>query len=206
MRTGAVAGKTNEVRGSCWPSNSLHSEGGTLERDTLDFGWRKNSWSKNGTCVTERQLPDKDIVGIRTGQVDRDGSSLWEAERWFEESGRLLDAHLSSATSGEPAARGVFDVYLGLGAEGLIFVKAPCAHADTEAKFFLHLIPADEDDLPAERKRYGFDNLDFGFEAHGERLDGNAWPKSLSRNTASPKSGPVSRARVRPCVGRGDTP
>ena len=91
---------------------------------------------------------------------------------WFEESRRWLDAHLSSATSGEPAARGVFDVYLGLGAGSLIFVKTPCASADTEAKFFLHLIPADEDDLPAERKRYGFDNLDFGFEAHGERLDG----------------------------------
>ena len=29
--------------------------------------------------------------------------------------------------------------------------------------FFLHLIPADVDDLPEERRQYGFDNLDFAF-------------------------------------------
>ena len=112
-----------------------------------------------------RKLPDKDIGGIRTGQVDREGNPLWEAEHWFEESRQWLDGYLSSATSGEPAARGVFDIYLGKGS--LIFVKDPCARVDTEAKFFLHLIPADEDDLPEERKQHGFDNLDFNFEVHG---------------------------------------
>ena len=54
----------------------------------------------------------------------------------------------------------------------LIFVKDPCARADTEATFFLHLVPADEDDLPEERKQYGFDNLDFDFDQHGERFEG----------------------------------
>ena len=29
--------------------------------------------------------------------------------------------------------------------------------------FFLHVVPADENDLPTHRQRYGFDNLDFGF-------------------------------------------
>ena len=99
-----------------------------------------SSWKNNGTCVVERQLPDKDIFGIRTGQVDRDGNLLWEAEHWFEESRRWLDGPLASATSGEPAARGVFDIRVGAGS--LIFVKEPCARADTEAVFFLHLIPA----------------------------------------------------------------
>ncbi len=149
---------------------SLDSESGTPERDTLDFAWSQSSWQNNGACITERQLPDKDIVGIRTGQVDRDGNPLWEAEHWFEESRRWLDGYLSSSTSGEPAARGVFDIYLGAGS--LIYVKEPCARADTEAMFFLHLIPADEDDLPEERKQYGFDNLDFIFDQHGERFDG----------------------------------
>ena len=40
----------------------------------------------------------------------------------------------------------------------------PCAHADTEATLFLHLIPGDVADLPAERTQYGFDNLDFHFD------------------------------------------
>ena len=144
---------------------SLDSERGTPEHDTLDFVWHESSWQDNGTCITERQLPDKDIVGIRTGQADRDGNPLWEAEHWFEEKGRWLDGYLSQATSGEPAARGVFDIHLGEGS--LIFVKEPCARADTEALFFLHLIPADVADLPEERKQYGFDNLDFAFTGYG---------------------------------------
>ena len=154
---------------------SLDSESGTPERDRLDFAWSPSSWQNNGVCVIEHQLPDKDIVGIRTGQVDRHGNPLWEAEHWFEEKRRWLDGYLSSATSGEPAARGVFDIYLGAGS--LIYVKEPCARADTEAKFFLHLIPADEDGLPEERKQYGFDNLDFGFDRHGERFDGTCLAK-----------------------------
>ena len=100
------------------------------------------------------------------------GNPLWEAEHWFADGRRRFDDYLSSATSGEPAARGVFDVHLGPGAESLIFTKASCARDDTAARFFLHLIPVDEDDLPEERKQYGFDNLDFDFDEHGERFDG----------------------------------
>ena len=137
---------------------SLDSESGTPGRDRLDFAWSESSWQDNGACIIERQLPDKDIVGIRTGQVDRDGNPLWEAEHWFEEKGRRL------AAASEPAARGVFDIYLGEGS--LTFVKEPCARADTEATVFLHLIPADVDDLPEERKQYGFDNLDFAFTGY----------------------------------------
>ena len=148
---------------------SLDSESGTSERDILDFAWSKSFWQVNGSCVTDHQLPDKDIIGIQTGQVDRDGNPLWELERWFEESRRWLDGYLSSATSGEPAARGVFDIYLGAGS--LIFVKDPCARADRAAMFFLHLIPADEGDLPEERKQYGFNNLDFDFDQHGVIFD-----------------------------------
>ena len=33
-----------------------------------------------------------------------------------------------------------------------------------EARFFLHLIPADMNDLPDHRQLYGFDNLDFDFD------------------------------------------
>ena len=67
---------------------SLDSKNETPERDTLDFEWHENFWKNNGTCIAERQLPDKDIIGIRTGQVDSDGNLLWELERWFEEKRR----------------------------------------------------------------------------------------------------------------------
>ena len=67
-----------------------------------------------------------------------------------------------SITAGEPVVRSSFDVYLI--ENELAYVKEPCAPADTEPRFFLHLIPADANDLPAACKRYGFDNLDFHFD------------------------------------------
>lgn len=39
----------------------------------------------------------------------------------------------------------------------------PAAGGHRDAPFFLHFIPADEDDLPDDRKRYGFENRDFLF-------------------------------------------
>lgn len=42
----------------------------------------------------------------------------------------------------------------------------PDAGERRDAPFFLHFIPADEDDLPDSRKRYGFDNHDFLFHLY----------------------------------------
>ena len=60
-----------------------------------------------------------------------------------------------------------FDVYLI--ENELAYVKEPCAPADTEPPFFLHIIPADANDLPGDRKQHGFDNLDFHFRWDGGR-------------------------------------
>ena len=45
----------------------------------------------------------------------------------------------------------------------LIYRKEPCAPADVQAKFILHVVPADPADLPADRQPYGSENLDFYF-------------------------------------------
>ena len=45
------------------------------------------------------------------------------------------------------------------------YLKSPCGAADVRARFFLHVFPAEVESLPAGRRRYGFDNLDFGY--HG---------------------------------------
>ena len=148
----------------------LDSESGKPERDILDFEWRTNFWKDNGICVIERRLPHNDIIGIRTGQVDRDGNLLWENEHWFKEKRLWFDSYWSSATSGEPVIRSDFDIYIN--ENTLTYVKAPCAPADTEAMFFLALYPADVNDLPDRRKQHGFDNLDFDFDGRGMVLDG----------------------------------
>ena len=73
--------------------------------------------------------------------------------------------------AGEPFVRSRFDVWLI--ENELIYTKEPCAQADTRPLFFVHIIPADANDLPAVRKQHGFDNLDFGFDwLSGRRFDG----------------------------------
>ncbi len=70
-----------------------------------------------------------------------------------------------SVASGEPAARSVFDIYLR--ENTLTYLKSPCSAADVQAQFFLHVVPEDVEDLPAHRRQYGFDNLDFDYYGHG---------------------------------------
>ena len=70
-----------------------------------------------------------------------------------------------SIASGEPAARSVFDIYTG--ENTVTYLKSPCSVADARAQFFLHVVPEDVEDLPADRRQYGFDNLDFDYYGHG---------------------------------------
>ena len=81
---------------------------------------------------------------------------------------RTLDEVIERAS--EPAIRADFDVYLS--ENTLIYVKEPCASADTEAMFFLALYPVDVNDLPDHRRQHGFDNLDFDFVRYGETSGG----------------------------------
>ena len=68
-----------------------------------------------------------------------------------------------------PLVRSVFDVYRVGTALG--YAKTPCAPADTQATFFLHIAPVREDDLPSSRSEHGFDNLDFSFAHAGTVFD-----------------------------------
>ncbi len=74
-------------------------------------------------------------------------------------------AAYESIASSEPAARSIFDIYLG--ENTVAYLKSPCSAADVQARFFLHVVPENVEDLPADRRRYGFDNLDFYYYSHG---------------------------------------
>ena len=69
-----------------------------------------------------------------------------------------------------PAIRSDFDVYLV--ENSLVYVKEPCGQEDVEELFFLHVGPSVPDDLPDHRKKYGFDNLDFGWIGPGAKIGG----------------------------------
>ena len=65
------------------------------------------------------------------------------------------------AQTDAPIIRSDFDVHHIRNA--LIYAKDACGEDDLSETFFLALFPADESDLPPERKPHGFDNRDFRF-------------------------------------------
>ncbi len=88
----------------------------------------------------------------------------------FQEERRALLSAYQYAANNEPNARFVFDIYIR--DRTLIYVKEPCSLDDPAAEFFLHVTPTSVEDLPDDRRQYGFDNLDFEFFLHGMAIDG----------------------------------
>ena len=128
--------------------------------------------------------PAFDVAAIRTGQrLKPEGN--WQADIAFDAEGAVArvdyqDAHdmraaYNAFASSEPAVRAAFNVYVT--AEAVIYAKEACAPESTQAKFILHVIPRHRQDLPARRRRYGFDNLAFRFDDHGTRFDDVCWAR-----------------------------
>ena len=124
-------------------------------------------------CVAAIPLPDYPLAAIRTGQAGPGGEPLWQANVYLDAA--PLRAAYAAAVAGELLHRAAFDIYRNETPEGgaaLSYVKEPCVHDDAGAVFFLHLIPANADDLPESRRESGFDNHDFRFSSYGGVFDG----------------------------------
>ena len=119
-------------------------------------------------CAAFFPLPDYPVVAVQTGQYTEDGGDLWHTEFWIDPGRRWAEA--AAGASGEPLARGGFDIHLAEGA--LVYVKEPCESADADARFFLHVVPERAEDLPDDRREHGFDNLDFAFFPNGALFEG----------------------------------
>ncbi len=135
--------------------------------DKLDFDFNERGMMFGGGCMATVPLPDYDIAAIRTGQyvqVDGGYQHLWEGEINLDAAQPIRVDLARLVGNDAPAIRSDFDVYLI--ENRLIYLKEQCAMHDTAPTFFLHIDPIDVEDLPADRKQYGFDNLDFGFERH----------------------------------------
>ena len=48
-------------------------------------------------------------------------------------------------------------------APGFVYVNRDCGSNGADGRFFPHIVPANVDDLPPERRQYGFHNIDFPF-------------------------------------------
>ena len=125
----------------------------------------------DGACVAVVILPDYEITRIRTGQFIPRGPQLWSVEVPSEPAAqryRQARAAIVSGAWGAPAVRAAFDLYFD--GRVLAYHKEPCAAEDLRERFFLHLIPADARDLPAQDRPHGFENRGFGYREYGARL------------------------------------
>ena len=130
--------------------------------------WIENVSEQNYDAMDLRVLPGVEVVAeLADGFVLRlTAVRPFDAERHRARKQRYVDQLLEQA--GKRVVRSVWDVYRT--GRKLTYFKQPCAPVDVQAKFVLHVIPADPADLPAHRKRYGFDNLGFYFDRRGGRV------------------------------------
>ena len=86
-----------------------------------------------------------------------------------------LKAYFANLTvSREPIIRSGFEVYIG--GRNLIYAKSQCGEADTKGRFFANLYPVEADALSDDRRRYGYEIIDFNFHEYGIIADdGNCW-------------------------------
>ena len=148
-----------------------------VNRDDLDDWDRGNGFANRDfrfgdygirvgdTCIALYPLPEFPVLQVRTGQFVPGEEPLWQ--RTFHHPDALQHLY-AAAAAGPPAASSTFDIYNG-GRE-LTYLKEPCSDADTAAPFFLHLVPADADNLPPAHRAVGFENRDFAW--NGMRAGG----------------------------------
>ena len=133
----------------------------------MDFRFADRGVYIDGKCAAARDLPGYAIERIRTGQFVRGEDDIWRADIDLAASAaeQALYESIAAGDYGQPAAQSDFDVYLR--GNRLAYLKEPCAAGDADARFFLHIFPADPADLPADSREHGFANMDFRFADHG---------------------------------------
>ena len=132
--------------------------------------WKKGGRFEGQRCVAQIPLPDYPIAALRTGQHIPGQVPLWSVELIVPADRDQLRADYAALAAAQPAARDYFDLYI-LDYR-LLYFRETCAAADTAANFFLHIIPENVADLPADRRDAGFDHGGFAFDQQGSRFDG----------------------------------
>ena len=133
--------------------------------DNRDFALSNYGGRPGEACIAVVFLPDYPIAAIRTGQ-----EGIWQVNLYPPADPDNLRAAYAALADSQPAARSNFDLYIQ--DNRLIYLRETCADADTAAGFFLHIVPQDVVDSPAERQDAGFANLDFAFARWGGDFDG----------------------------------
>ena len=133
--------------------------------DNRDFYLTGEGGRPGGACLAAIFLPAYPIAALHTGQA-----GVWETNLYPPAAPESLRATYAALSDRQPDTHSNFDLYVQ--DNRLIYLRETCAAADTTAGFFLHILPEDVADLPAERQAAGFANLDFAFARWGGSFDG----------------------------------
>ena len=138
--------------------------------ENLDFRLGDRAAFFDGKCIHRQPLPDYAIARVSTGEFVSGEGAVWRADIDFAARAAAKAAHdgIAAGDYGAPVAQSDFDLYLR--DNTLTYLKESCAEGDADARFFLHIFPADPADLPAVWREFGFANLDFHFAEHGARI------------------------------------
>ena len=152
-----------------------------------------------GQCAAQIPLPQYPIATLRTGQYIPGLRDLWSVELIVPANPDQLKADYAALSAAQPVVRDYFDLYV-LDSR-LIYLRESCAAADTAADFFLHIIPADIADLPADQRAAGFAHGGFDFDRQGGHFDG----KCLAAVTLPDYPGGIKEMRTGQHIpGQGD--
>ena len=165
----------------------------------LDFAFARWGGSFDGKCLAAVPLPEYPLKEIRTGQHIPGQGNLWSVELIAAPDYDQLRADYAALSVAEPAARNYFALYWR--DNRLFYLRENCAADDTAAAFFLHIVPVDAADLPAERRPAGFAHGGFNFTRQGGHFDG----KCLAVVTLPDYPGGIKEMRTGQYVpGQGD--
>ena len=140
-------------------------------RDEVYLVWLKNTYRTvyyDYNDLDIRLLPGvEEVVELSDGVVFRlrvAATEPFDADRHRARKQRAQERYVAHllAQAGERVVRADWDVYCN--GRKLTYFKQPCAPADVQAKFVLHVVPSDPNVLPIARRRWGSDNLDFHFD------------------------------------------
>lgn len=135
--------------------------------DNLDFTLRDYGLQNETGCVGAIDLPTYPIAKITTGQYE-EGERIWGGTIHVPVLHMRDNLREIQSRDVMPVIQSDFDVYLD--GDKLTYVKSLCDETDRDARFFLHVKPADAKDLPQDRRESGFDNLDFILGQNGGRI------------------------------------
>ena len=165
------------------PLNLYRYEGGYVARladwlvEAQDGAWLV--WFKrraDGVYLPDAYLPQMRVMTRLRPVAEFVDGAIFRVDRDYrpDAGDNPFIAVYEGIAAGELAASAYsdFSVYWDSAGDRVIYLREPCSQQDIDARFLLHIFPADPADLPAARIESGFVNADFNFAAHGALFDG----------------------------------